>query len=88
MDRVDLFLDSRESGGKFVGTTPVGTATDPMHFKTTLNLPNLTGSHTLYAYAYSSVSGEVGVACVPIALGVDPSKISLSTTGQPLTCTP
>jgi mono/diheme cytochrome c family protein len=88
IDHVDIFLDSRESGGKFVGTTTVGTPTDPTQFKATVNLPNLKGGHDLIAYAYSSVRGQVGVASVPIALGVDPAQINASTTGSALTCTP
>ena len=72
-----------------VGTAAVGSATDPMHFRTMLNLPNTTGAHNLVAYAHSSVRGQVGKVSVPFALGVDPSKAMLGGTGaESLTCTP
>jgi mono/diheme cytochrome c family protein len=89
IERIDFFLDSQDSGGKFVGTATVGSATDPMYFQTILNLPNMTGGHDLVAYAHSSVRGQVGKVSVPVALGVDPNKALLVSSGaQSLTCTP
>jgi hypothetical protein len=80
ISRIDFFLDSRESGGRFLGsTTPSasGGSSDPAHFQTILSFPNTPGGHQLVAYATSSVTGKVGIISVPIALGQDPSKALL-----------
>jgi hypothetical protein len=93
IDHIDFFLDSRESGGRFLGrTSPTASAalSDPRHFQATLSLPNMPGGHQLVAYAYSSVSGQAGVLAVPIALGQDPAKALLvvPADAQTLSCTP
>jgi hypothetical protein len=71
IDRVELFLDSRDSGGTVVG---IGTpATDhTFSIKVTLH-NNQTGSHTFYAYARSSVTGEETVTSVPVFVGISPT---------------
>jgi hypothetical protein len=93
IDHIDFFLDSRESGGRFVGrTSPAisGGSADPTHFQTTLTLPNMVGIHQLFAYAYSSATGQTGVLSVPIALGQDPAKALLvvPADAQTFSCTP
>jgi mono/diheme cytochrome c family protein len=93
IDRVDFFLDSRDSGGRFVGTTAgstSGTSTDPSQFQTMLSFPSMVGSHELIAYAYSSVTSQHGELSVPISLGQDPSKAQLVVPPDalPFSCTP
>jgi hypothetical protein len=93
IDRIDFFLDSRESGGRFLGRTSPsvsGDSSDPRHFQATLTLPNMVGGHRLFAYAYSSESSQSGVLSVPIALGQDPAKALLvvPADAQTLSCTP
>ena len=93
IDHIDFFLDSRESGGRFLGSTSPsasGGSSDPAHFQATLSLPNTPGGHQLFAYAVSSVTGQQGVLAVPIALGQDPAKALLvvPADAQSLSCTP
>src|SRR5579859_5981858 len=92
IDRVDFFLDSRDSGGRFIGSTgpivPPGPA-GPSSFQATVSVPAQRGGHDLVAYAYSSVTSQQGVVSIPIALGEDPSKAFVVVpTAQSVTCTP
>ena len=92
IDHIDFFLDDRDAGGRFVGTTnpnlkpgPGGRST----FQTTLSLPSVTGGHLLVAYAFSWVNSQQAVHSVPVAIGVDASKAFVTPpTAQPLACTP
>jgi hypothetical protein len=63
IDRVDIFLDNRDTGGLSLGTAvpgPDGT------WQTTVTLPNNnTGLHTLYFYAHS-MRGATAAAAVPV----------------------
>jgi mono/diheme cytochrome c family protein len=89
--RVDFFLDDRDAGGRFVGTTVPGQTpgSAPSSFRATLSLPHLIGGHVLFAYAISDVRGGEGVVSIPIAVGEDPSKAFVtSPTGQTTSCTP
>ena len=77
IDRVDIFLDSREAGGINLGTAVPGTTTGPFgpdSFQTTIDLPDMVGGHDLVAYARSSFNGAESVISVPIAIGEDTSK--------------
>jgi hypothetical protein len=66
IDRVDIFLDSRDEGGiMLTETTP--DATHMWH--TIVPLPtNQTGLHTLYFYAHSAVTGHEAVVTVPVTI--------------------
>jgi mono/diheme cytochrome c family protein len=93
ISRIDLFLDARDAGGRFLGSAvPSASAgsSDPTHFQMTVAFPNMVGIHDLVAYAYSSASATTGVVSVPIALGEDPTKALLvvPSDAQSLTCTP
>ena len=92
IDRVDFFLDSRDSGGKFIGSALTGPTTGPSgptSFQTGVSLPKLIGPHNLVAYAHSTVTDQVGVVSIPIALGQDPSKaFRVVPATQSVTCTP
>jgi len=82
IDRIDFFLDSRDSGGLNVGTAVPGMTAGPFglgSFQTTVTLPNLVGGHDLFAYAQDSVTGQENVVSVPVALGEDPSKAFATT---------
>jgi hypothetical protein len=77
IDRVDIFLDSREAGGINLGTAVPGTTTGPFgpdSFQTTIDLPDMVGGHDLVAYARSSFNGAESVISVPIAIGEDVSE--------------
>jgi hypothetical protein len=66
IDRVDIFLDSRDSGGTFL--TEATPATNNM-WRVIVPLPtNQTGLHTLYFYAHSSVSGQEAVVSIPVTI--------------------
>ena len=71
VDRVDLFLDSRDSGG-----LPLGSAVpaDNRTFHAKVTVPSTAnGGHTFVAYAHSSVTGQETVVSVPIFVGVAPT---------------
>ena len=78
IDRIDVFLDSRDSGGLFLGTAQTGvpnaTQASGSQFansgwRTTIELPeNQTGLHTLAFYAHSSVTGGETVMEVPVTI--------------------
>jgi hypothetical protein len=76
IDMIDFFLGSRDAGGFIVGHATPSSAggLGPDSFETTITLPSTLGGQELYGYAHSSVTGEVGVVSVPIALGVDLNK--------------
>jgi hypothetical protein len=91
IDRIDFFLDSRSTGGRFVGTTTPGQTpgSAPTSFRTTVALPNLVGGHNLVVYARSAVTGQESVVSIPIALGEDPSKAFVTPpTAQTVNCVP
>ena len=71
VDRVELFLDSRENGGTVVGIGTPGTD-HTFSVKVTLH-SNQTGGHTFYAYARSSVTGLETVTSVPVFVGPSPT---------------
>jgi hypothetical protein len=71
VDRVDLFLDNRDSGG-----LPLGSAApaDNRTFKIKVTVPSMAnGGHSFVAYAHSSVTGQETVVSVPIFVGVAPT---------------
>jgi hypothetical protein len=77
IDRVDFFLDSRDSGGTSIGSAVPGLVPGPFgpaSFQTTISVPNQMGGHDLFAYAHSSVNGAESVISVPVAVGEDPTK--------------
>jgi len=92
IDRIVFFLDSRSSGGRFLGEVdPSATAgpSGPTSFQATLSLPSVTGARDLVAYARSTVTGQETVVSIPIVLREDPSKVFVvSPTAQSVVCTP
>lgn len=86
IDHIDFFLDDRDAGGRFVGTTNPGGAST---FKANLSLPSSIGGHTLFAYAISAVTSQQGVLSVPVALGEDSSKaFKTAPIAESVSCTP
>jgi hypothetical protein len=71
VDSVELFLDSRDSGGTLVGSG-VPAADHSFKIKTTLHTNN-SGSHNFFAYAHSSVTGQETVTEVPVFVGISPT---------------
>lgn len=70
IDRVELFLDSRDSGGAHLGTVvPTGGS-----FALTVTLPtNVSGGHNFVAYARSSLTGQETQVSIPIYVGAAPT---------------
>jgi len=66
IDRVQLFLDERDTGGTMLGTATPTNGT----FMVTVKIPTtMTGEHSFVAYAYSSATGQETKVSVPIQLG-------------------
>jgi hypothetical protein len=75
IDRVDFFLGNRDEGGVSLGSVaPSGAsgALGPGSFAVEVELPDMIGGHDLFAYAYSTVTGQEAVIAVPISVGEDP----------------
>ena len=70
IDRVELFLDSRDTGSGLHLATVI-----PQNgvFNTVVTIPSGTGGHTFTAYARSSLTGEETVVSVPIFVGAAPT---------------
>jgi mono/diheme cytochrome c family protein len=92
IDRVDFFLDGRDSGGKFIGTTNPAVMAGPAgssSFQATVALPAQIGGHDLVAYAHSSVTSQESVLSIPVAIGQDPVKAFVVVPAGPsIACTP
>jgi hypothetical protein len=66
IDRVDIFLDSRDSGGMILMEAIPG-PNNMWH--AIVPLPtNQTGLHTLYFYAQSSVTGQEAIVSIPVTI--------------------
>jgi hypothetical protein len=68
VDRVSVFVDSRDSGGQLVGDAVLGQPV-ATGFTVTADLSRLGGGHTLFVYARSSVSGREAVVSFPVVIG-------------------
>jgi hypothetical protein len=82
VDRIQFFLDPRENGGFFIGSTVPHPAVVPgaaPRFSTTLFIPSNApkGSHILTAYARSSVIGAETILSVPVFVGALPTPTPL-----------
>lgn len=66
VDRVDIFLDNRDTGGMPLTEATV-TAAGAWHALVTLP-SNQTGLHTLSFYAHSSVTGQETLVSVPVTI--------------------
>jgi hypothetical protein len=66
VDGVQIFLDSRDSGGLFLANAMMESG-GPNSWQATISLPtNDTGVHALYFYAKSKVTGKETVVSVPV----------------------
>jgi hypothetical protein len=66
IDRVDVFLDSRDEGGLFLGEASIA---NNNLWSLTVTLPNNNlGLHNLTVYAHSSVSGAQQTQVIPITV--------------------
>jgi hypothetical protein len=96
VDRVQIFVDSRDLGGQQVGeadaTLPAGAPPDVTassitgaRFSVLADLSSADlGNHTLFVYARSAVSGAEVVAGVPINVGATPlGTAGTLSSGQP-----
>ena len=96
IDRVQIFVDSRDLGGQQVGeadlNAPAGASPDIT--QSSINGPRFSiladlssanlGSHTLFVYARSAASGAEVVAGVPINVGATPlGTAGTLSSGQP-----
>jgi hypothetical protein len=68
VDRVSVFLDNRDTGGQHLSDATLGQPT-PTGFSATIDLSRLSGQHTLFVYARSSVTGKETVVNVPVNVG-------------------
>jgi polysaccharide biosynthesis protein PslG len=68
VDRVSVFLDDRDAGGQHLSDATLGQPT-PTGFSATIDLSRLSGSHTLFVYARSAVSGNESVVSFPVSVG-------------------
>jgi len=81
IDRIDFFLGNREQGGVLLGHAVVGAEDSfgpfgPNSFQTRISVPNVVGGHDIFGYAHSTVTDQENVIAVPIAVGVEPSKVA------------
>jgi hypothetical protein len=92
IDRIDFFLGNREQGGVLLGHAVPGTADSfgpfgPNSFQTRISVPNMVGGRDIFGYAHSAVSGQENVIAVPVAVGVEPSKVATQMAVPPtMTC--
>jgi hypothetical protein len=71
IDRVELFLDSRDNGGLLIGSG-VPASDRSFHIKAKIaGISN--GGHNFVVYARSSLTGQESVASVPVFIGVAPT---------------
>ena len=68
IDRVSVFVDDRDAGGQLVGDAVLGQP-NATGFTVTADLSRMSGSHTLFVYARSSVSGHETVVSFPVIVG-------------------
>jgi hypothetical protein len=70
VDRVDVYLDPRDTAGAFLGTATLGGSggTSPFGFSLLALLPDAVGGHNLTVYARSAVSGRETSLTIPIVL--------------------
>lgn len=75
IDRVDLFLGQRDSGGAFLGeATPGQDTNNPRAFQVKVTLPtSANGGRDFVAYAYSSLSAGQSSESVPVFVGAAPT---------------
>lgn len=75
VDRVEFFLDSRDTGGVSLGEAVPGAAASvhPRLYSTTVTIPsNASGGRDFVAYARSTVTGLETVVSVPVFIGAAP----------------
>jgi hypothetical protein len=76
VDRVEFFMDSRDSGGTHLATAVPGQITsNPRAFQVEVSISDrLNGAHMLFAYAHSSITGRETIVSVPVFLGAPPTS--------------
>jgi hypothetical protein len=67
VDRVSIFVDDRDSGGQHVGDATLGQP-GATGFTVTADLTRAAGSHTLFVYARSAVTGREAVVSFPVTI--------------------
>ena len=65
---MSIFVDNRDAGGQHVGDATLGQP-GATGFTVTADLSRVGGSHTLFVYARSSVTGREAVVNFPVAIG-------------------
>jgi hypothetical protein len=92
VDKVDLYLGDRDAGGLFLGSATPGASMNPLvteagsrlaqaGFSIRADVPgNISGGHTLFAYAHSSVTGKDAIVWIPVNVGTPPSPTPRPTT--------
>jgi len=92
VDKVDIYLGDRDAGGLLLGSAVPGATINPLvvesgsplaqaAFSVRADVPsNMSGSHVLFAYAHSSVTGKDSKVWVPVNVGTPPSPTPRPTT--------
>jgi hypothetical protein len=68
VDRVSVFVDDRDAGGQHLADATLGQPSTT-GFTLTADLSRLSGTHSLFIYARSSVTGKETVVNFPVAIG-------------------
>ena len=89
---MDIYLGDRDAGGLLRGSAVPGATINPLvvesgsplaqaAFFVRADVPrNMSGSHVLFAYAHSSVTGKDSKVWVPVNVGTPPSPTPRPTT--------
>jgi hypothetical protein len=64
---VSIFVDDRDGGGQHVGEATLGQP-GATGFTATADLTRAAGSHTLFVYARSAVTGREAIVSFPVTI--------------------
>jgi hypothetical protein len=80
IDRIEIFLGDRDSGGVMVGqATPGQGSSNPRTFQTTITIPHTaSGRRDFVVYADSSVNGQQSSESVPVYVGAAPTPTPMT----------
>jgi hypothetical protein len=92
IDKVDIYLGDRDTGGLLLGSAIPGETINPLvtesgsrlaqsAFSVRADVPsNMSGVHVLFAYAHSSITGKDSIVWVPVNVGTPASPTPRPTT--------
>ena len=68
VDRVSVFVDDRDAGGQHLADANLGQPT-ATGFTVSADFSRVSGTHALFVYARSSVTGKETVVNFPVSIG-------------------